>query len=220
MSTHTNCKICNTSILEVTAKFNEGMCAPCKSDHSKNEFDKTIQGWRNNPSTIPGTNGIPEPGNIVLRIAASQLRAELFPTNEDNMQRICHEAFDKAHDKWMSFRKLLLTKREKFILATETFYGEVTNGGIIQYLGNESGAFANWSVEAFEAIGIPEYSKVMMKVKELFPAKTIPTDRDKRWDLVEAIDKKVIETIEKEFWDHYYKNEKEIRTKLYNYIQR
>ena len=69
------------------------------------------------------------------------------------MQKVCHEAFDKAHGKWGSIRKLFLTKKEKFILATETFYGEFSNGGLLQYLGNESGAFANWSVEAFKEIG-------------------------------------------------------------------
>ena len=84
------------------------------------------------------------------------------------MEKICHEAFDKAHDKWSSIKRPFLTKREKVILATETFYGEFSNGGLLQYLDNESGAFANWSVEAFLKIDIPKYSELLQEVKKIF----------------------------------------------------
>ena len=182
MSNKVECKSCKTSILEVTAQYNDGMCVPCNRDKSKIEFNKIVQSWRDNPETLPGTNGIPKPKDIVLSMAASQLRAELYPTKEDIMQRDCHLAFDKAHDKWMAKGSSKLTEREKYILVTETFYGEFTNGGLIQFLGNESGCFANWGVKAFKEIGIPAYSKLLNEVLNLFPNNYIPEDPSLRWD--------------------------------------
>ena len=150
MSNRVECKACKTSILEVTAKYNNGMCVPCNQNQESIAFHKTVQSWRENPKTLPGTNGIPEPEDIALKIAASQIRAELNPTKEDIMERDCYLAFDKAHDKWMAKGSSKLTDREKHILVAETFYGEFTNGGLIQFLGNESGSFANWVFKLFK----------------------------------------------------------------------
>jgi hypothetical protein len=220
MTNKVECKTCKTSILEVTAKYNDGMCAPCSSDHSSAEFNKTVQSWLDNPAILPGTNGIPEPSSIALSIRASQIRAQLNPTKEDIMQRECHDAFDKAHDKWMSKGSSSLTNKEKFVLVVETFYGNFTNGGLVQFLGNESGCFANWAEDAFEVIGIPQYSKLMSEVKSLFPMNVIPEDSNLRWDEVEKIDESKLENIDQKLWAHYFKDEKEIRVKLYNYLKK
>lgn len=205
-------------ILEVTARLNGGLCASCHSTESKAKFDKTVQGWIDNPETLPGTNGIPMPKDIGLSIAARQVHGRLFPTQEDKMEQVCHAFVDKAHNTWLFRGSSALNARQKHALAVETFYGEVCNGGLEQYLLNESGSFANWAVEGFLAIGIPEYSAVVAQVQRLFPDQTIPEDADRISSVVESLDDGVLEEIEKPFWERYRANQNEIREKLYAYL--
>lgn len=205
-------------ILEVTARLNGGLCASCHATESKAAFDRTVQGWINNPETLPGTNGIPMPKDIGLSIAARQVHGRLFPTQEDKMEQVCHAFVDKAHNTWLFRGSSALNAKQKHALAVETFYGEVCNGGLLQYLSNESGFFANWAAEGFQAIGIPEYSAVMSEVQRLFPDQTIPEDPDSIFSLVDALDDGVLEKIEKPFWHRYFDNENEIRVKLYAYL--
>jgi hypothetical protein len=206
-------------ILEVTAKVNSGLCGHCKRDQDKADFDSIVNGWVQDPNTLPGTNGIPEPDDFALKLAAAQLRKELDPDKDYLMEKTCHQHFDVAHTKWSSLGAASLSQKERVTLAVETFYGEVTNGGLLQYLGNESGAFAQWSVEAFQTIGIPEFADVMREVEKLFPNEVIPEDADERWDLVEVLNEATVEKIEDGFWPRYQSDESEIRKKLYEYLK-
>ena len=43
MSERVPCKSCGTSILEVTAKYNEGMCAPCVQEKARKEREEFIR---------------------------------------------------------------------------------------------------------------------------------------------------------------------------------
>jgi hypothetical protein len=210
-------------ILELTAKLNQGLCGACKKHQDntqrKAEIKQAVESWISNPETLPGTHGIPEPKDIALAFAAAQVRTRLYPTQQDMMERLCHEAFGVAHNKWDASGSAQLSDREKYILAVEAFYGEVMNGGLTQYLYNESGAFANWSADAFVAIGIPEYAEVMREVKRLFPDGVIPEDRNQRLNVVSGIDESILEQIENAFWARYSADNTEIRTKLYAFIK-
>lgn len=206
--------------MEATARRNNGLCAICKRDQSTADFDAVVQGWIDHPETLPGTNGIPEPEGFALQLAARQLKSSLYPDADDRMEIVCHQYFDVAHDKWTEFGSSDLSEKEKFVLAVETFYGEVTNGGLLQFLGNESGAFAGWAVDAFEAVGIPTYADVMRNVTSLFLHGLIPEDPGERWAVVKAIDEKRIKAIEQSFWDRYFTDKKEIRRKLFEYLNR
>ena len=168
MPNRIKCSRCDNQILEATARKNNGLCAICKGDKKRAEFEAVVQGWIDNPATLPGTHGIPEPDDIALGLAARQLRSRLYPNDDDVAESVCREFFDEAYDKWSQLGGAGLTEKEKHLLAIETFYGEVTNGGLQQYLGNESGAFARWAVDAFEAIGIPAYANVVRNVKASF----------------------------------------------------
>ena len=218
MATRVKCCECDNLILETTAKRNNGLCRSCRNRHERAEFESIVDGWIRNPETLPGTNEIPEPDDLALALRAHQLRAAMYPDEEAIMEGFCHKLFGEAHDKWCQSGSSSLTVKERHTLAIETFYGEVTNGGLLQYLGNESGAFSNWSVEAFEVIGLPEYADVMRTVKGLFPEDCIPEDLDERSKFVERIDRDALETIEEEFWSRYSSNEIEIRRKLYKYL--
>jgi hypothetical protein len=209
-------------ILEVTAKLNEGLCGHCHARVNtakwKANRNKLIQGWLANPKTLPGTNGIPLPKDIGLALAADQIRSRSFPTENDNRENFCADFFDAAHNQWMARGSSSLSTRQKHSLAVDTFHGEVCNGGLIQYLSNESGNFANWAANGFDAIGISQYADVMRKVQDLFPDGSIPEDPDLRFDLVEALDENILKEIEQPFWDRYFSNKKEISNKLYQYL--
>jgi len=61
MSNRTKCTRCDSHILETTARKYNGLCASCKRDKERAEFDAVVQAWIDNPETLPGTHGIPEP---------------------------------------------------------------------------------------------------------------------------------------------------------------
>jgi len=135
------------------------------------------------------------------------------------MERVCHACFNAAHDKWSDQGAAALSEKEKHVLSVETFYGQVLNGGLRQYLGNESNAFANWATEGFDRIGIPEYAAVMRQVCSLFPNDHIPEDNEECWNVVMGLDSDVLEKIEDGFWSRFNAAaEDEIRRKLYAYI--
>jgi hypothetical protein len=212
------CSRCDNQILEATARKNHGLCAICNRDQDSADFQSTVKGWHDHPETLPGTNSIPEPEGIALRMAASQLRNRLFLTDDNQQESVCHRAFSNAYDKWAEGGARALSEAEKFTLAIETFLGEVTNGGLLQYLGNESGAFAGWAAKAFDAIGIPTYADVMRDVTSLFPQGVIPEKPDELWAVIETIDVQRLESIERRFWERYATDKKEIRRMLFRYF--
>lgn len=218
MSNRTKCTRCGSQILQATARKYNGLCARCNRDEERAKFDAVVQGWIDNPETVPGTHGIPEPEGFALGLAASQLRSRLYPNEDVEAESVYHKFFDEAHNKWSHFGNAGLSEKEKFVLAIETFYGEVTNGGLQQYLSNESGAFAEWAVDGFEAIGILAYANIMRNVKSLFPQGVIPEDPRVRCDQMAAIDPNRLEEIEQSFWDRYNADAKEIRRRLFQYL--
>jgi len=218
MSERVKCLRCDNRILEVTAKVNQGLCGHCKRDAERESFQRTVRGWIENPETLPGTHGNPEPIDMGLSLAANQIRARLYPREEDRIENYCHDVFDAAHAKWHAKGSRKLSLKEKVVLSVESFHGEVLNGGIEQYLFNESGAFAQWAEEGFRLIGIPAFAEVMKEVGALFPGHSIPECSAKRSDILLRIEDEVFEKIEKPFWERYFGDQEEIRRKLFTYL--
>jgi len=75
-----------------------------------------------------------------------------------------HEVFDQAYMKWITHGSEVLTEGEITVYCVETTFGEVCNGGLDQYLTNESGAFAEQCPDALVRVGLPRYAEI---VKEL-----------------------------------------------------
>ena len=198
-------------ILEVTARLNGGLCGHCKGNDRKSTVKDIVAGWIKNPETLPGTNGIPIPKDIALSINAAQILEQRKPGF--HKVALCHQCFDNAIDRWYEVGSAELTEKEKTVLSVETFFGETTNGGFVQFLTNESQAFANWAADALERIGLPEYAVIMRKVQDLFPDGIIPQDSDEPFELEAEL-----EAIKKDFWKLYFANENEFRDKLYDYI--
>ncbi len=211
MSTRIKCLRCDHMILDVTAKLNNGLCQPCRTQEKTRAFEAIVAGWIKNPGTLPGTNGNPEPTDLALAIRAAQIRDQRIPGV--SKEAVCHRCFDAAIDRWYIVGSADLTEKEKTVLSVETFFGETTNGGFVQFLTNESQAFANWAADGLDRIGLPEYAVIMRKVQGLFPDGIIPQDSDEPFELQGEI-----EVIEAGFWKLYHANRTEFRDKLYEYI--
>jgi len=121
MANRIKCVRCDRQILEETARKNHGLCAICERDEKVAKFDAIVKGWIDNPETLPGTHGIPEPKDFALRLRASQLRSRLYPTSDDIMENDCHDFFDEAYGKWIELGSSGLSTKEKYVLAVETF---------------------------------------------------------------------------------------------------
>lgn len=216
MEERIKCTRCDRMILPVTAKVNQGLCGHCRRLANRESFEETVASWERDHSKIPGTHGIPEPADLALAIRARQMRAML--SGEDQMEKVCHDFFAAAHTKWTQRGAGSLSPKERHVLAVETFVGEMANGGLPQYLGNESRAFANWASEGFERIRISELSELMVKVQALFPNSQIPAEYDACWKVVKDLDGQVLQEIESGFWRRWRQDKTEIRKKLHAYI--
>lgn len=110
------------------------------------------------------------------------------------------------------------------VVAVETFYGEVANGGLTQYLSNDHKAFAVYAVEALGDVGLPVPAKVLRRALELFPQEIQDSSGPDYFDHFETIDEKfgsdyLENEIEQEFWDWYNDgNKNEIRDRLHAWI--
>ncbi len=149
-------------------------------------------------------------------MAAREAKRHLFPSEHDRIDQFCFDYFEKAHEKWSRFGAFVLRRKEKHALAVMAFRSEVGNGGIIQFLGNEAGAFASWGEKAFELIGVPEYAKIIKDLKAMFPKSKIPRNPNKRWKIAETLDDEILESMSEKVWE---KEESNIRRKLYLYLK-
>jgi hypothetical protein len=134
------------------------------------------------------------------------------------MEMACHKVFDKAYARWSKRGPDGLSERQKYCLAIETFYGEVLNGGLKQYLHNDSGAFAKWAADGFEAIGLPAGAAVMRNVEKLFEGGVIPENVDDRWAQMETMDLEALDALANPFAELDFDDDT-IRRKLYQYLK-
>lgn len=117
-----------------------------------------------------------------------------------DLEAACHVAFDKAHTKWCD---------------------EVCNGGFVQYLGNESGAFAQDLPEALTRVGLMEYVPIALELRALFPG-GIPRDETIRWRAVEQLSETgtALEDLTHRFFEvHDHAADDSFRQKLFALIR-
>ncbi|MBD5780831.1 DUF4375 domain-containing protein [Pelagicoccus sp. NFK12] len=112
----------------------------------------------------------------------------------------------------------------KTVFAVETFYGQVANGGIEQYLTNGHESLAVYTATALEEVGLELPAKVLREVLELFPADIRESNEPNYLDYLDEIEEQrgpeyIEENIEQEFWNWYHDGNKEaIRRKLHDWI--
>lgn len=88
-----------------------------------------------------------------------------------------------------------LNDKERVFYITQSLEMEVNNGGFAQFFFNSSGMFANELVAAFEAIGAKKTSEICKKAISIY-GDEVPTDRDKREELLTSDNEEEDEKIE------------------------
>src|SRR5262245_27439751 len=79
----------------------------------------------------------------------------------EDMERVCHAVFNEAHDKWSEEGRESINTSQLTVLCVETFFGEVCNGGLPQFLSNESGRNASFAPNALRRVGLAAYAVIL-----------------------------------------------------------
>ncbi len=142
----------------------------------------------------------------------------------DDKELISHSLCEVADDIFYDQGVNAIPHALKTVVAVETFYGEVANGGLIQYLSNGHEAFAICAVGALQDVGLPIPSKVLRRALELFPQEIKDSSEPDYFEYLDTINEKfgpdyLENEIEQEFWDWYNDgNNDEIRDRLHAWI--
>lgn len=112
-----------------------------------------------------------------------------------------------------------MTDGDIIVYTVWTFLGETYNGGIIQYLTNQSGGWAHFCANSLRQIGAAKYAEVIEEYIAAFTDKDTPAEWEKDLHAYWEKHGEPFETIEKNFWNLYQKNEQELPTLLSNYIK-
>jgi len=91
-------------------------------------------------------------------------------------------SLDAAPDEFMRQYQATRVKVAR-LYAGHWCQSEVCNGGLFQFFHNTTGILAPEAIDAFEAIGIPEWSQILREAIAFFP-KAYPRDRRVRLSLL------------------------------------
>lgn len=192
----TKCTNCGREILVVTAQRNAGLCGPCKNDVDHPRVPYVYQ------QPDPVSRG--ELDNMIISKPADFVIEALF---------------DPACDK-VNFRPDEMTEGDEIVYTVWTFLGEVCNGGIQQYLGNQSGDWAHRCGPSLRKIGASHYAEIIEAALNRFTTKgSLPRAA---WEDELYAFWKTSQDPHKEFDDrfysYYFKNKQELEGLLYAYI--
>jgi len=180
-----------------------GLCGPCR-----NEIQAKALQARWEPVRLQGLAPVTPAEFEKVRTAA-------------DVEAACHFIFDKAHWKWTEHGDAALTTGERTVIAVETFFGETCNGGLLQFLLNESGAFARDLPGSLMRVGLTGYVPLALELNRLFPA-PVSHDPNERGDQVDALDDgdDVLAALSDRFFGLYNQQDaKGFRGRLIEYIR-
>lgn len=111
-----------------------------------------------------------------------------------------------------------LSDAEKVVLFVENLEREVNNGGFHQFFWNSSGDFANETLASLKLIGANKTAEIVSRAYSEWPNSTIPSDRQKRQNILEKIEDKAEES-----WNNcdrqFYEYEEDISALLIEYVK-
>jgi hypothetical protein len=86
------------------------------------------------------------------------------------------------------YRIEALSPRDRTIHLITSLNFELSNGGMLQLLLNETGGHVAATIEALQSIGATETALELGKVARTFPSNVVPTDDEERKQLVESLE--------------------------------
>lgn len=66
------------------------------------------------------------------------------------------------------------------------YFGEVGNGGHVQYFMNPIGAFAHETIPALEKLGLEQAADILHNAIQVFPGRRVPKERTLRFALIKS----------------------------------
>jgi len=156
-----------------------------------------------------------------MQIRAEALSKLLATGDKEGISHTLCDAADRIYDE---YGIEAVPRALRVVVSVETFYGEVTNGGLVQFLSGGHGAFAVFAVEALTEVGLPIPARVLSSVLDLFPREIKDSKEPDYFEYLDTIEEKfgedhIDEVIEQEFWTWYHDgNRGEIKNLLHRWI--
>ena len=135
----------------------------------------------------------------------------------------CHAVFDEAHTKWTFEGRNAINESQLTVMCVETYFGEVCNGGLDQYLFNESGRNASFGPEALRRVHLPKYAAILEEALN----RCTNTPEENEFGIMEDFfeppdsdddDDGPLGDLDQRFFKLYFANKTEFRDKLFQYI--
>lgn len=142
--------------------------------------------------------------------------------NATNKEAACHAVFDEAHNKWTYEGRGAINESQLAVMCVETFFGEVCNGGLEQYLFNESGRTAGFGPEALRRVGLTPYAEILDEAL----ARCVNLPKENEFGVMEDFfeppeledDSSVLNDLDNRFFELYLADKADFRNKLFQYI--
>lgn len=100
--------------------------------------------------------------------------------DSDNFEALAHAVCEEAQDgiarsdlgQLTGFK---ITEEQLTVVAVETFFGEVENGGFDQYFCNQGFRITPYAEASLRRVGLDKYVDIMAKAAKVWPKGVIPT---------------------------------------------
>lgn len=141
-----------------------------------------------------------------------------------DQEAACRAVFEEAHTKWSFEGRAAINRSQLTVMCVETFFGEVCNGGLDQYLCNESGRNASFGPEALRSVSLPRYAKILEEAL----ARCTNAPEQNEFGITEDFfeppestgNDAPLSDLDDRFFKLYFENETAFRDKLFKYILR
>ncbi|MCD8520982.1 MAG: DMP19 family protein [Saccharospirillaceae bacterium] len=129
-----------------------------------------------------------------------EIQAALDVADEtDSFLQITDVIYDKEADSGFE----ALTDAEKTVFCIDMLLKEMENGGFVQFIHHEAGAYAEETLEALERIKAKGTHAVLERFLDLFDGEKIPRDEDERVEMFDQIESEHADEIA-ELDDRFY----------------
>ena len=111
----------------------------------------------------------------------------------------------------------MLSEEEKIIVFIEELEREINDGGFNQFFFNSAGDYYSEILSALKQIGSVKFYNLLQRSSKPFPNESVPTDRNKRQEILEQMEDKANEL----WYDldlEFYKYEEDIYELQINFI--
>jgi hypothetical protein len=138
------------------------------------------------------------------------------------MEAACHPVFDEATKRLAVAGRGALTEGQITVVCVETFFGEVCNGGLQQYLINQSPT-ASACANALRRVGLAAYAEIIEQTLQICTNRPALNEfgelEDDFWlPDFETDDDFPLKELDTRFFEFYFAEEDEFRRHLFQYV--